>query len=156
MRPRGWPVLVLLAAAAVAHGSAASAPASDDVATPNAQAAPRRYDDPLAAIADYRAGLDALLAAIPEARAETASPAQALERLVYPRLAWGRWQADGSLMAVTPGSRSSGVWVLVLEPDHPQLATPGPTMTTRELDIGVLAVQVRPDRMPRACSSCMK
>ena len=66
-----------------------------------------------------------------------------LKSSVLPVLGWGHVDEDGSMRAVSNGTRD-GCWIMVLDEGHPELAEGSPTLLTTEMG-GLLVVRVRPD-----------
>lgn len=98
------------------------------------------------AVAAYRRGWAATMEQLRASDAKLKRTSIRLDKLlgeVRPVMAWGHLQDDGTMSALSNGSRS-GVWVIVVDPGNPRLEQVGPTMTTVD-ESGITVIMVRPD-----------
>jgi hypothetical protein len=115
---------------------------------PNDTGPEQRFNITRAVAHRYQGGLELAMQAVADARTRGRPLSPRLALLhddIYPQLGWGEIRADNKMLAITSG-RTDAPWGMVVAPDHPRLAEPGPTLRTGP-DGGVLIVTIRPDAM---------
>ncbi len=127
----GCIAFVAALAAGIAHGNERTPPA-------------RKFETTAEAVATWRDGLDQVVTSIASDDQRTAR----LERVfteAWPNLAWGHVRVDGVIVSTTRGSKS-GFWAIIIHPEYPALAQPGPTLSTG-VDNQLALVYIRPDQV---------